>query len=308
MARPLTHKEIKEIKKERELDSRRRLAEHLMWDWREWYKVTPLNTRAYGIIDVATRTAPANYLLHGIEASSIHLHLSRCAYHVITHQPLTCREVELPGHEKQMVAWRIAQGIIFFLLFYGIKPIDWEDDIVLSRGWIFFLFLAFVAISAWCRYCDKWYNEHQRETATLNAAVTEADIAAYLRSSECAEMMKKELDHQNCEHTSEIKEYLRWYESAGKETQQIVKNYRLQFTEEEYNRLQRVLKLPHLCTIAPELYDLRKYDEEKLIHYCINKMAKENDITPEESEDKYWDAEEYHEHIKSRFQSLKQTP
>lgn len=121
-------------------------------------------------------------------------------------------------------------------------------------------------------------------------------------------MMKKELDYQNCEHTSEIKEYLRWYESAGKETQQIVKNYRLQFTEEEYNRLQRVLKLPHLCTIAPELYDLRKYDEEKLIHYCINKIAKENDITPEESEDKYWDAEEYHEHIKSRFQSLKQTP
>lgn len=148
MARPLSHKEIKEIKKERELDSRRRLAEHLMWDWREWYKVTPLNTQAYGIIDVATRTAPANYLLHGIETSSIHLHLSRCAYHVITHQPLTCREVELPGHEKQMVAWRIAQGIIFFLLFYGIKPIDWEDDIVLSRGWIFFLFLAFVAISA----------------------------------------------------------------------------------------------------------------------------------------------------------------
>ena len=295
MARPLTSGEIKEIKKARELDSRRRLAERLMWDWREWYKVDPLNTRAYGIINVATRPAPANYHLYGIEASSIHLHLTHCAYLVITHQPLTCREVELPGHEKQMIAWRIAQFIIFFLLFYGIDPVDWEEHIVLSRGWIFFLFLAFVAISAWCRYCDKWYNDHQRKTATLNAAVTEADIAAYLRTEKCAEMIRKEREHPDCNHRRELDEYLHWYETAGKESLQIVKNYRLQFTEEEYNRLQRVLKLPHLRTIAPELYNMESYDEEKLIHYCINKISEENDVTPEESVNKFWNAEEYHQ-------------
>ena len=213
---------MNQFEEQQEKDSRRHYAQSLMRDWSSWNLISPLNTRAYNIIKAATRKDPANNLLCGITAHDIHLHLIYCTYLVITHQPLTCRNVELPRHENQTTTWRIAQFILFITLFFGIAPMDGEYDMLLSRGWIFYLFIAFVAISAWCRYSDKCYEEHKRRTATLNAAVTESEIAAYLRTSECAEKMREYLAQPNCKYTAEIKEYLSWYKHEGGKNLEII--------------------------------------------------------------------------------------
>lgn len=187
------------------------LLHYLMYEYHLQEEPPPITKREKKILELAGRARPYDITQRSIGLQDLDSHAKSCAYYIVTQQHLECREVELPGHEKQMIAWRIAQGIIFFILLYGIKPIDWEDDIVLSRGWIFFLFLAFVAITAWCRYCDKWYTEHQRKTVLLNTMVGNAEIKIVLLDKKFAEDMRRYYISEGCKHRQELALYLRWW-------------------------------------------------------------------------------------------------
>ena len=195
-----------------------------MHDWNAWDKLLPIDYHAMQIIRMATEENPTDYrsdkLYHHSWLSLVDDHRRHCAYRILTHQPLTCRKVNDERTERKIIAWRIVQFILFILLFFGIYPTDWEEGIILSRGWILTLFLCFAVTSTLCRFYEKAYKQYQRETSVLNAIVTEDDIAAYLRTEECAEMIHKEREHPDCKFWRELDTYLYWYETKGKESQQ----------------------------------------------------------------------------------------
>lgn len=169
----------------------------------------PITQREKKLLSLAGKKHPYEITERGIEPCDVTDHAERNAYYIVTQQEEECREVELPGHEKQMTGWRIAQGFLFIVLIMGIIPIDSESG--LPRPVILVLFLAFTAISAWCRYCDTWYSEHQRRTALLNAMVGNAEVKKVLLNKRFAERIRKYYISKDCEHRKEIAEYLRWW-------------------------------------------------------------------------------------------------
>ena len=201
--------DVKKILAERERRKRSDLAWKLVNDWRrgEIEQLTPYALKA---VQIATKRDQDYMTRSVIDPREIQNYAEECAYYIVTQQPNPYRETCLPSHEKQIIAWRISQFIIFAFLFYGIIPLDGEEDMLLSRGCIFALFLAFVAITAWCNHCKQWYSQYQRETATLNALVTTDMIVSILRSKTFADRMRKELALPNAPFKKELKDYLSW--------------------------------------------------------------------------------------------------
>lgn len=288
MARPLTQEELKQLKQEREYESHVRCAKSLTWSWRNWGSVRPLGNRAEEICRIAIQEKPWIPLSPSFPDKSISDHLRVCAYLLITHQPLVLRNTEIPRHEIGMLIWRVIQFVLFALLFYGIVPHNSEDGLLLSRWWIFVIFLGFTAVSAWCRFCDKWYDNERRRTAILNAAVKDSDVAVYLRSAEFAESMRSLLNRPNCEHKDALQDYLNWYDAYGKNEFTIVHNCRMYFSEEEYKRLKRVFELPHVKKLVSksDMQFLNCFSEEGFLNYAIHQFVRDNDISPLESERK----------------------
>lgn len=169
----------------------------------------PLTQREKQLIKLATKEKPYSVVPRGIEESDITSFAESCAYYIVTQQPCDIRDVELPRHETQMAAWRLAQAILFIILLLGILPPDMES--YLPRWLILVIFLAFTAISAWCRYCDKWYSKHQRETAILNELVSEYDIKLILCSKEFAKGIMEYYTSPDCQHKKELLKYLSWW-------------------------------------------------------------------------------------------------
>lgn len=189
-----------------------------MYTWNAWQEVKPIDNNAMQIIRLATEKNPINYrkdpLQHNSWLNLIDDHRRYCAYRILTHQTLDARKVTDERTERKIIAWRTVQVILFLVLFFGINPADWSDG-ALSRGWILTLFLTFTIASALCRFYEKAYKQYQRETSVLNAIVSEADIAAYLRSPACAKAMQEQREQPYCCYTCELDEYLIWYETKG---------------------------------------------------------------------------------------------
>ena len=172
------------------------------------------------IIRLATEKNPLVYRKDPLQHNSwlylIDKHRRHCAFEILTCQRLNTRNIVDKGTERQITTWRVVQIILFILLFYGICPTDWEEGIAISRGWILILLLGFTVTSALCRFYEKSYKQYQRETSVLNAIVTEADVAAYLRSEDYAKEMKAIRESPGCKYRRELDGYLYWYEVQEK--------------------------------------------------------------------------------------------
>ncbi len=169
----------------------------------------PLTQREKKLIELATKEKPYSVIQSGIKEEDISNFAESCAYHIVTQQPCDIRDVELPKHEKKMAAWRLAQAILFVSLILGLLPPDNES--YFPRELILALFLTFTAISAWCRYCDKWYSKHQRETALLNELVGDYEVKGILCSKSFAKRIMQYYTTPDCQHKTELLPYLRWW-------------------------------------------------------------------------------------------------
>ena len=185
------------------------LLHYLLYNYHLQEEPPLITEREKKLLSLAGKKHPYEITERGIEPCDVTDHARRNAYYIVTQQEEECREVELPGHEKQMTGWRIAQAILFTILPLGILPPDMES--YFPRWLILVLFLAFAAISAWCRYCDTWYSEHQRRTALLNAMVGNAEVKKVLLNIRFAERIRKYYISKDCEHKKEVSIYLRWW-------------------------------------------------------------------------------------------------
>lgn len=286
MARTLSQKEIKKLEEERESRARDNYRHYLMYDWNKWNEVTPLSGRERDLCIHATKGDPLDLGYNGLDNFDITNHLEVCAYRLITNQPIR----DYRGYDIFINTSLYIQYALLTVLCSGIYPTDFENDIVLSRGWILFLFFVFICVA----FFRKILKLEKRKEVILDAMVTEADLAAYIRTPKCAESMQKNLISK-CPYEKEIKVYLNWYEKQGKSEERITWNHRFQYTKNEHERFKRVLKLPHINTIAPELYDVR-INRSEFINYAVNKLVSENDISDEESEQRFLSAKEYHQY------------
>lgn len=197
--------------------NRETYARELMYDWKRWDNVKELDPYAREILYIATSDIDHR---DGIVGLDIKIHAQRSAYALITHQPQTHRQIIIPKYEKILTFWRFIQTILFFVICFTLCP-DPElasDEIHVINGlFVTWLFIAFTAISAYCRFAKTRNSNIARERATLNAIVNEDYLAAYLRTPECAEYMRCKYTQPESPYKNAIRTYLTWYEHTGKE-------------------------------------------------------------------------------------------
>lgn len=194
-------------------------AKELMYDWNRWDNVEKLNPYAIKILNIATASHPQSSTSfdyrEGIDKLDIEMHTKLTAYALITHQPQTHRQTIIPKYEKTRIFWRCIQILLFFCIIFELCP-DPESEAHINGLLVTWLFIAFTAISAYCRDAKQREYEIARDRATLNAIVNEDILAAYLRTPECADFMRNEYRKPGTPHQNAIRTYLTWYEHHGK--------------------------------------------------------------------------------------------
>lgn len=145
-------------------------------------------------------------------------YIDRRAYCAITCQGMWW-EKALPRIEKRLFIWEVIQAILFLILAFGIIPNAIDPDIKLSRELIWFLFLAFVGVSVWCRRYSNFYNQRRKDSLVIIKGISGQDIAVYMCSPRFATGMRREIageDGKSHPYYKEIADYLDWYERVGK--------------------------------------------------------------------------------------------
>ena len=197
--------------------NRKEYAKELMYNWNRWDNVKKLNPYALKILAIATASHPTTRLFQheGLGKLDIEMHLKRTAYALITYQPQTHRKTIIPKYGKLITFWRCIQILLFFIITFELCP-DPESEAHINGLLVAWLFIAFTAISAYCRFSNTRDYEIARDRATLNAIVNEDYLAAYLRTPECADFMRNEYRKPGTPHQNAIRTYLTWYEHHGK--------------------------------------------------------------------------------------------
>lgn len=184
-------------------------------NWKQYSLVSAPTSRLHQVIAIALGRPPTI-----LADAPYREHLEESAYHLLTEQPATNRQETHPRHEKWIILWRALQILIFMLLIMGITPPQSADDIILSRGWILILFLAYSAITAIIHYYTNWYSQLTKQARILNAAATIDDVAAYLRTPECHQFIQQEIKHATSPASEHLAAYLTWYERLTPEEQE----------------------------------------------------------------------------------------
>ena len=180
----------------------------------------PPDKRAIRICSIAMKEKPWECLRSSFQDDPIEDYIRKGAYCAITCQSLWWCDTQIPYIFIRLLIWRAIQVLLFLILFVGILPPHEEADVILilSRGWIRFLFVAFTCVSAWCQFYSNFYNRRRREHSILMKSVNDADIAVYLHSPDFAASMRRQIksDDVSFIYHKEVADYLDWYEKIGK--------------------------------------------------------------------------------------------